>query len=135
MNASVTGYSVGMNLPFDLAKVSPGATPMAPGTALDPGQAPQAFKAVARPTGPLANLLVSGLSQKAAGAGAQAADKVLNPGDVLYTLRIEQKAGAATGVVFDGASPEARFRAALRNKAGDDVVTQADFAIGKLEVL
>ena len=126
---------MGLNLPFDPSRISLGTTPMAPGTALDPGLAPQAFKAVAKTAGPLANVLVSGLSQKAAGAGAQVADKALNPGDVLYTLRLEQKAGASGGVIFDGATLGPKFRAALRNKVGDDVVPQAEFAIGKLEVL
>lgn len=133
--APLAGWAVGMNLPVDFTRVSPGAALMAAGTALDPGQAPQAFKAVAPSSGPLAGLLVSGLSQKAAGAGAKGADKALAAGDVLYTLRLEQKAGAQPGVVLDGQSLGPRFRAALRNKAGDDVATQAEFAIGKLEVL
>jgi hypothetical protein len=34
-------------------------------------------------------------------------------------------------VVFDGAD---RFRAALRDHEGNEVLSQADFAVGKLEI-
>src|SRR5262249_53553458 len=101
---------------------------------LDPGSSPAAFKAALPAQGPLAGVLVSALSQKAAGTGAVATNASLAVGQVLYTLRLDAKAGGPAGVVFDGAAPGARFRATLRDRLGQEVVSQADFAIGKLEV-
>jgi hypothetical protein len=38
------------------------------------------------------------------------------------------------GVVFDGANLGPRFRAAVRDRTGTEVVAPAEFGIGKLEV-
>ena len=40
----------------------------------------------------------------------------------------------ATGVIFTGSSLETRFRAALLNKAGAEVVSKQEFAIGDLSI-
>jgi len=132
--ASLTGYFVGIDLPLDATKVAAGSPAIAAGTALNPGATPQAMGAALPSAGPLAAVFVSGLSQKAAGAGAVATDASIASGQVFYTLRLNLAAGAAVGTVFDGASLAAKYRAALRNKVGNDTAAQTDFAIGKLEV-
>ena len=40
----------------------------------------------------------------------------------------------ATGVIFSGSNLETRFRAALLDKAGIEVVSRQDFAIGDLSI-
>jgi hypothetical protein len=132
--APATGYSVALNLPVDTTRVQANSSLMAAGSALNPGSSPAAFKAVLPSQGPLAGVLVSALSQKAAGTGAVATNAALTAGQVLYTLRLDAKPGAPAGVAFDGAALAARFRASLRDRLGQEVVAQGDFAIGKLEV-
>ncbi|MBF5041990.1 hypothetical protein FGE12_06260 [Aggregicoccus sp. 17bor-14] len=130
----LTGYSVGMNLPLDTTRAQAGSPLMTNGSALPAGSAPTAAMALIPTSGPLQGVLVSGQSQKASGAGAVLTDTLIPAGSVLYTLRLSMPTGATEGVVFDGASPGAKFRALLRNKLGEDVVAGNDFAIGKLEL-
>ena len=132
-DAPLNGFGVGMNLPLDAAKVALAAQDgFVPGSALPPGSAPVAARALLPTAGPLAGVLVSGQSQKSAGAGAVPADSSLPAGTLLYTLRLAVVPGAPTGVVFDGKALGPRFRAALRDKPGNDVAGQADFRIGRL---
>ena len=126
--AGATGYSAGFNIPADSSKAA--VVDIAPGTALDPGSAPAAIAAALPGAGPLANHLTAGISQKAGGTGAVASDASIAAGQVLYTVRLKPTS-TSPGVVFDGSSA---FRAAVRNLAGDEVLSQADFAIGKLEL-
>lgn len=130
----LTGYSVGLNLPVDPERVALGATPLVPGAALDPGVAPMAAKAVLPASGLLQGVVVSGLTQKAAGAGAVPADATIPAGATLYTLRLDMKDSALLGVVFDGAALGPKFRATLRDRQGTEVAGQSEFGIGKLEV-
>ena len=57
-------------------------------------------------TGPLANTLVTGLSQKTTGPGAVATDTTVAPASVLYTIRLQLVIGAANGIVFDGTAAD-----------------------------
>lgn len=132
--ASLTGYFVGLDLPVDSTKVALGAPAIAAGTALNPGLAPLAMAAALPASGPLASMLVSGLSQKAAGAGAVTGDASIASGQVFYRLQLDLASGAASGTVFDGASLPASFRASLRTRASAETAALTDFAIGKLVV-
>ena len=98
------------------------------------GQPPIAAGASVGRAGPLAGALVTGVSQKAAGAGAVTTDAEIKAGQVFYSFRIQPGSVRTPGVVFDGASLGPRFRAALRDRLGQDVVTAKDFAIGRLEL-
>jgi len=130
----LVGYSTGLNLPL-----APGLATFAgftPGTALDPGSDPVAAMAMVPTAGPLAGMLVVGLSQKAAGTGAIATDTRLEPGAVLLSVKFDLVAGAAPGsAVFDGtAAGFALPSGGLRDRAGLTVVGPQEVAIGKLEV-
>jgi hypothetical protein len=125
---AITGYSVGMNIPADGSRV--GIAGIAKGTALDPGRAPAAIAVALPSAGPLTNVLTSGLSQKLGGAGAVTSDASISGGQVLYTLSLNPTS-VSPGVIFDGSQ---NFRAAIRNLAGDELLSQADFAVGKLEL-
>ena len=132
-DAPLTGYSVGFDLPLDDTLVTFGG--MTPLTALDPGTDPVAAKATVPQKGPLAHMLVAGLSQKAAGTGAIATDTELKPGAKLFTIELDLVQNAPAGVVFDGtASDFVLPSGGLRDRAGNAVVAPADVAIGKLEV-
>lgn len=130
---ALTGYSVGFDLPLDDTRVTFAA--MTPGNALDPGSDPVAAKGLVPTAGPLAHALVTGLSQKASGAGAVATDTVVKPGAVLYRIQLDLVQGAPDGVVFDGtASGFVLPSGGMRDRLGNSVVDAKDVAIGKLEV-
>ncbi|HEY8211555.1 MAG TPA: hypothetical protein VIG99_28930 [Myxococcaceae bacterium] len=130
----LTGFQVGFNLPLDTSRVQADPALLTPGTALPAGAPPIAAKAVIPATGPLANVLLSGQSQKAAGGGAVPTNSAVPAGAVFYQLRLDLKPGAVTGVVFDGAALGPRFIGKMRDRTGTDVAVSTDFQIGRLEV-
>jgi hypothetical protein len=109
-----------------------GSPLLTPGTGLSPGTGVAAAAAALPSSGPLARVLVAGLSQKAAGAGAVATDTLIPAGTVLYSVRLGLNAAAGGGSALVLSDP--RYRAALRDKQGNDVASQAAFAVGSLEV-
>ncbi len=130
---NLTGWAVGFDLPLDGTKVQiDPATPISPGTVLPAGTAPVAAAASLPVTGPYSNLLSSGQSQKASGNGATAADTAVAAGGVFYTITLDRVPGASAGAIFDGSSLAAGFRARMKDKLGNDVAVETDFAIGKL---
>ena len=132
-DAPLTGFSTGFNLPLDASKVTLGT--FTPGTALAPGTAPVAASGTIPSDGPLAGVLVTGQSQKAAGGGAVATDTTLPPRTVLYSIELDLVEPAAKGVVFDGTAKTFVLPSGgLRNKVGMTVVDPTQVAIGKLEV-
>jgi hypothetical protein len=134
-NADLTGYFVGFNLPVASGKVQLGSPAIsAERDALDPGQSPQALGAVIPTNGLLANVLVTGMSQKAAGAGAAPNDARILSGQIFYTIWLRPSGNAAPGVVFSGNALGHRFRAALRDRLGNEIASQSDFAIGTLAI-
>ncbi len=129
----LTGYSAGFNLPVGHGLVR--LTELTPGTALDPGTSPPAARAVVPTSGPLADHLVTGISQKASGPGAVTTDTLLAPGTVLYTVHLELLASAPDGVIVDGAAEDFHLPSGgMRDRNGTTVVEATDVAIGKLEV-
>jgi hypothetical protein len=129
----LTGYSVGFNLPVGHGMLR--LTDFEPGKALDPGASPPAAQALQPIKGPLADMLVTGLSQKASGTGAVATDTVLAPGSVLYTVHLEMITGAPEGVVVDGTADDFQLPSGgMRDRGGTTVVEATDVAIGKLEI-
>ncbi|HZN92642.1 MAG TPA: Ig-like domain-containing protein [Myxococcales bacterium] len=135
-SASFSGYSIGMDLPLDVAKIVPGTTVFTPGTVFPPGQPPsvQAYGGRIPASGPLAGVLVTGQSQRPTGAGAVTGDTAVTAGAIFYTFRLNMPAIPNFGVVFDGANLGPRFRAAVRDRQGTEVVAASEFGIGKLEV-
>ncbi len=129
----LTGYSVGFDLPLDDTKVA--IDGFTPGVALSAGSSPVAAVGQLPTSGPLAHQLVTGQSQKAAGAGAVATDTTLPPGTVLYSVELDLISGVPKGIVFDGtADGFVLLSGGMRNRAGTTVVAASDVAIGKLEV-
>jgi len=128
----LTGYFVGFNAAVDATKLAPDNTLITAGTALNPGSSPAAIAGAVPTAGPLANALVTGISQKASGNGAVATDATIAMGSVFYTIKLPLKSGATGGVIMDGTVAKNVIRAGLRNKVGTEVVGVADFGIGKL---
>ena len=129
----LTGYSVGFNLPFDHTKMR--LSDFVPGTALNPGASPTAAMARQPLEGPLADTLVTALSQKASGDGAVATDTTLAPKTVLYTIHLQLAPNAPDGVVFDGTAADFHLPSGgMRDRSGTTVVEAMDVAIGKLEI-
>ncbi|HEY1587942.1 MAG TPA: hypothetical protein VGH63_19715, partial [Polyangia bacterium] len=121
--------------PLDTSKVKLNATPFTVGTALNAGTSPAAAKLTIPSAGPLKNMLVSGVSQKAAGTGSSAADASIAAATVLYTIKLDLVGTAPTGTVFDGtAAGFALPSGGMRNKVGTAVAGASDVVIGKLEI-
>jgi hypothetical protein len=129
----LTGYSAGFNLP--LAHDHVRLTGFTPGTALDPGSSPPAAQAKLPLQGPLADHLVTGISQKAGGEGAVATDTLLAPGSVLYTIHLEMMTSAPDGIIVDGTGVDFHLPSGgMRDHSGTTVVEASDIAIGTLEI-
>lgn len=129
----LTGYSAGLNLPAGHGLLH--IAEFTPGKALDPGTSPQAAHAALPMSGPLADHLVTAISQKATGTGAIETDTTLPAGTVLYTMRIAVNPNAADGVVFDGTAADFHLPSGgMRDRSGTTVVEATDVAIGKLEI-
>ena len=133
-NTLSIAYGAGMNLPLDTTRAAADVTLLVEGAALALGSPPRASAARLSTSGPTAGMLLSAVSQKASGAGAKATDSAVAGGAVYYSLRLALPASAAVGTVFDGNALPAGFRAAVRDRVGNDTVTQSEFALGKLEV-
>jgi hypothetical protein len=129
-DAPLTGFSTGFDLPLDVTRVK--LTNFTPGTALDPGPAPLAAKAVIGNEAPLAGTLVVGQSQKAT---AHASDAQLAAGSELLEIELTKIEGAPDGTVFDGTATDfALPSGGLMDRMGNVVVAPNDVAIGKLVV-
>jgi hypothetical protein len=132
-DAPLTGYSAGFNLPVGHRLVR--LTEFIAGTALDPGTTPIAAFGNVPLDGPLADTLVTAISQKAIGAGAVATDTTVAPKSVLYTVRLAKVQNAAEGTVFDGTASDFHLPSGgMRDHSGTTVVEANDVAIGKLEI-
>jgi Bacterial Ig-like domain (group 1) len=132
---ALTGWSAGFNLPFDVSKVKLDAAPFTVGSGLNAGNNPAAAKLTVPSSGPLANMLVVGVSQKAAGNGASSGDATVAAGTVLFTITLDLVGTAPTGTVFDGSAPAFVLPSGgMRDKQGNAVAGPADVAIGKLEI-
>ena len=131
------GYGVGMNLPASTSRVLPDDTMLVTGNVFDPGDGTRETRAVAASLtmlGPTANVLYTGLSSKNAGVRPVVRDVKIAAGGLFYSIRLKLNPAAQPGVVFDGAIAMANFRAAVRDRLGNDTVAQSDFAVGRLEV-
>lgn len=128
----LTGYFVGFDVAIDATKVAPDMTLMTAGTVLNPGTNPAAIAGAVPTAGPLANALVTGISQKASGNGAVATDATIPAGSVFYTVKLPLNPTATGGTIFDGTVAKNKIRAGLRNKVGMEIVGAADFGIGSL---
>ena len=132
-DAPLTGYSAGFNLPVGHRLVR--MTEFIPATALDPGTTPPATRGSIPVDGPLADHLVTGISQKATGPGAIMTDATLPPNTVLYTMRLEKVLNAPEGIVFDGTASDFHLPSGgMRDRTGTTVVEANEVAIGKLEI-
>ncbi len=139
-NGLVAAYGAGFNLPLAGNRVVAGTPllvePAAVGGVINfaLGIAPKAVAAALPTSGPAAGTLLTGVSQKASGAGAKTTDTTLTVGAVMYSVRLALAPTATTGTIFDGNVLPAGYRAAVRDRLGKDVAEMADFAIGQLAV-
>lgn len=130
---AVTGYSTGFTLPVDTTLVE--LVSFEPGTALPAGTDPVAAKGTLVTAGPLSGMLVTAQSQKASGAGAVETNAPLQPGTVLFSVKLGVAKDAGEGVAFDGTADGFRLPSGgLRDRIGTTVVTAAEVGIGKLVI-
>jgi hypothetical protein len=131
---AVSGFGIALSLPMDAAKVTftPGSGLVVNTTVLDAGSAPPTAAATLPLTGPLGNMLVVGVARKK--QVVTDGDVPLPAGATVFSIAVDMNGSPATGVIFSGSNLETRFRAALLNKAGAEVVSKQDFAIGDLSI-
>jgi len=130
----VTGFGIALSLPVDAAKVTftPASGLVVNATTLDAGSAPATAAATLPLTGPLGNMLVVGVARKK--QVVTDGDVVLPAGATVFSIALDMNGAPATGVLFTGTNLETRVRATLLNKAGVEVVSKQDFAIGDLSI-
>jgi hypothetical protein len=130
----VTGFGVALSLPMDAVKVSftPASGLVVNASVLDAGSAPATAAATLPLTGPLANMLVVGVARKK--QVVTDGDVLLPAGATVFSIALDMNGAPATGAIFTGTNLGTRFRAALLSKAGAEVVSKQDFAIGDLSV-
>ena len=130
----VTGFGIALSLPVDAAKVTftPASGLVVNAITLDAGSAPATAAATLPLTGPLGNMLVVGVARKK--QVVTDGDVLLPAGATVFSIALDMNGAPATGVLFTGTNLETRFRAALLNKAGAEVVSKQDFGIGDLSI-
>jgi len=131
---ALTGFGVALTLPLDPAKVAfnPGTGLILNASVLDAGNSPATAAARLPASGPLQNMLVVGVARKK--LSATDGDLAFAAGATVFSLGIDMNGAPPEGVIFTGTSLGAKFRAAMLNKAGAEVVSNADVAIGNLSV-
>ena len=131
---ALTGFGIALTLPMDPAKVmfTPASGLILNASVLDAGTSPATAAATVPASGPLQKMLVVGVARKkqlATDGGV-----TLAPGATVFSIAIDMNGTPAPGVIFTGSSLASPSRAALLNKAGAEVASTADFAIGNLSI-
>lgn len=133
-------FAVAMNVPVAPDSITMDSTPFVEGNVLAMGAAPKAEGAMLLTTGPAANVLLSGASQKQAptvppaAPGSTVGDAAVASGQVFYSVRLRIAPGAVYRTVFDGSALPVAFKASVRDRSGVDTIRLEDFALGKLEL-
>jgi hypothetical protein len=131
---ALTGFGVALTLPLDPAKVTftSGTGLILNATVLDAGNSPATAAATFPTSGPLQGMLVVGVARKKLSTAD--GDVAFTAGATVFSIAIDMNGTPPEGVIFTGTNLGTRSRAAILNKAGAEVVSKADFAIGNLSV-
>lgn len=123
-------FGAGMNLPLDTTRVTGDATLFLPGAALPLGTG------IAATLGRIGSdhVLYTVVSSKRVPGFNFFQSTDIQAGQVFYSVRLKLTPAGTSGLVFDGADLSPLYRAAVRDQYGDDVVSQGDIGVGKLEV-
>ena len=133
-SSGLTGFGIALTLPMDPAKVTftPASGLLLNASVLDAGTSPTTAAATVPASGPLQKMLVVGVARKK--QLVTDGDVTLAPGAIVFSIAIDMNGTPASGVIFTGSSLASPSRAALLNKAGAEVASSADFAIGNLSI-
>lgn len=131
---ALSAFGVALTLPMDPAKVAftPASGLIVNASVLDPGSAPATAAAIVPTSGPLQNMLVVGVARKK--QVATDGDLILPAGARLFSIAVDMNGAPTFGAVFTGSALVSPARAALLDKAGGEVASTADFAIGNLSI-
>ncbi|HEX3766542.1 MAG TPA: hypothetical protein VHW23_47940 [Kofleriaceae bacterium] len=123
-------FGAGMNLPLDTTRVTGDTTLFVPGAALPLGTG------VAAALGRIGSdhVLYTVVSTKRLDGDNFSQSTDVQAGQVFYSVRLRVTPTGTPGTVFDGADPSPLYRAAVRDQYGDDVVSQGDIGVGRLEI-
>jgi hypothetical protein len=123
-------FGAGMNLPLDTTRVTGDAPVFLPGAALPLGTGTPAALGRIGPD----HVLYTVVSTKRIPGPNFFQSTDVPAGKVFYSVRLRLTPTGTPGAVFDGADPSPLYRAAVRDQYGDDVVSQGDIGVGKLEI-
>ena len=131
---ALTGFGVALTLPWEAAKVtfSSGTGLILNASVLDPGSSPATAAATLPTSGPLQNTLVIGVARKKLSTAD--GDVPFAAGATVFSIGMDMNGTPAEGVIFTGPDLGPRSGGAMLNKAGAEVVSKPDFAIGILAV-
>ena len=131
---ALTGFGVALTLPWEAAKVtfSSGTGLILNASVLDPGSSPATAAATLPTSGPLQNTLVIGVARKKLSTAD--GDVPFAAGATVFSIGMDMNGTPAEGVIFTGTDLGPKSGGAMLNKAGAEVVSKPDFAIGILAV-
>jgi len=131
---ALTGFGVALTLPWEAAKVtfSSGTGLILNASVLDPGSSPATAAATLPTSGPLQNTLVIGVARKKLSTAD--GDVPFAAGATVFSIGMDMNGTPAEGVIFTGTNLGPKSGGAMLNKAGAEVVSKPDFAIGILAV-
>jgi hypothetical protein len=131
---ALAGFGVALTLPLDPSRVtfSAGSGLILNASVLDAGSSPATAAARLPASGPLQNMLVVGVARKKLSTAD--GDVPFPAGATVFSVGIDMNGTPPEGVIFTGTNLGTKFGAAMLNKAGAEVVSKPDFAIGNLSV-
>ncbi|MGZ6372084.1 MAG: hypothetical protein ACXWL8_01670 [Candidatus Limnocylindria bacterium] len=133
-SSALSGFGVALTLPMDPSRVTftPATGLVLNASVLDAGSSPPTAAARVPSSGPLQGMLVVGVARKKQVAAD--GDVTLPAGATVFSIAVDLNGLAPTGPIFSGSSLPAAARATLLNKAGAEVASTPDFAVGNLSI-
>jgi hypothetical protein len=132
-SSALSGFGIALTLPMDPAMVTfvPATGLVLNSSVLDAGSSAATAAAAVPSAGPLQSMLVVGVARKK--QAATDGDVTLAAGATMFSIVIDLN-GSSPGLIFSGSNLGTAARAALLNKAGAEVASIAEFAIGDLSL-
>lgn len=133
-SSALSGFGIALTLPMDPSRVtvSEATGLLLNASVLDAGNSTPTAAARVPSSGPLQGMLVVGVARKR--QASTDGDVTLPAGATVFSIAIDMNGAPATGTIFAGATLASPARAALLNRAGAEVASLADFAIGNLAI-
>jgi PKD repeat protein len=133
-SSALSGFGVALTLPMPASKLTftPATGLILNAAVLDAGSTARTAAAKVPSAGPLQDMLVVGVARKK--QVSTDGDVTLPAGATVFSIAVDMNGSPALGSIFNGGALASPARAALLGKAGTEVASLADFAIGNLSI-